>query len=221
MKRIIILLIPTLLLSCSTGQQATRNTISVHAGLNSGGITENTDLISVGKQPDAFSGATKTSYHAGLRATQSIGIVELESGSDFMQHRQTLTYSDEKAGYNGNRRIVLNQLNVPVTIGVPLFRKQFPNTNLKLSAGYLMQFNHLFHDDLGTLPEFTLSKQSSGATLSVQANLLTAYGKPRIGLYGMLYRGSRIYTDPYNPLGSETPGSSFAAIGLKFYLFSR
>lgn len=221
MKRFFKLIIPVLLLSCSTGQQTTKTHFSVIAGINKGGITENTDMPAVGKEPDAFTGATKSGYHAGIRASQRFGNVDIESGFDFMNNRQTLRYNDAGSGFAGTRDMCVNQVNVPLILGIYLFPGKLPKTGLRLSAGYLTQFNHLFTEDNGSLPDYTLNKRSSGATLSLQGNLLTENGKPRLGLYGTVYRGSRIFTDPYNPAEAETPGSSFAAIGLKFYLFSR
>ncbi len=221
MKFLIKLFIPLLLLSCNTGQKIHRTHLSFVAGINAGGITENTDLSFIGKEPDAFTGATKSGYHAGIRASQRIGIVDIESGIDLMNNRQTMYYNDAMAGFSGKRELCLNQVNVPLTLGIHLFPEKYPKAGLKLSAGYLTQFNHLYADDEGTLPAYELSKRSSGATLSLQGNLLTENGKPRLGLYGSIYRGSRIFTDPYNPADALIPGSSFAALGLKFYLISR
>lgn len=221
MKKFIKLIIPVLLLSCSTGQQTTKTHLSVIVGINKGGITENTDMPALGKEPDAFTGATKSGYHAGIRASQRFGNVDIESGFDFMNNRQTLRYNDAGSDYAGTRDMCVNQVNVPITLGIYLFPGKLPKTGLRLSAGYLTQFNHLYTENNGPLPDYKLNKRSSGATLSLQGNLLTENGKPRLGLYGTIYRGSRIFTDPYNPAEAEMPGSSFAAIGLKFYLFSR
>lgn len=169
----------------------------------------------VGKEPDAFTGATRSGYHAGLRASQKVGSVEIESGIDLMNNRQTMYYNDALAGFSGTRELCVNQVNVPLTLGIHLFPGKYTKAGLKLSAGYLTQFNHLYAEDEGILPAYELSKRSSGATLSLQGNLLTENGKPRLGLYGSIYRGSRIFTDPYNPADAEIPGSSFAAFWLK------
>ncbi|MBK9292645.1 MAG: hypothetical protein IPM52_13625 [Bacteroidetes bacterium] len=221
MKHLLRFLFPVLLLSCSAGQQTTKTRISAVAGINLGGMTENTDMSALDKQADAYTGATRAGFHAGLRAAQSLGPVEFETGAELMNNRQHFTYHDADWGYEGRRDISLNQLNIPFTIGFPVLPGLLPQAGLRISAGYLLQFNHLHAVEHGLLPDYSINKRSSGATLSFQGNLLNENGKPRIGLYGSLYRGSRVFTDPYNPTDAEMPGTSFGAIGLRFYLFSR
>jgi hypothetical protein len=86
-----------------------------------------------------------------------------------------------------------------------------------ISAGYLAQLNRFAAKNIGTVPEFKFNKLSSGATLNLQGNLLTEKHRPLLGLYGALYRGSCITTDSYNPPEAKMSGSSFAAVGLRFY----
>jgi hypothetical protein len=89
---------PALLLLCSIGQQTTKPEFSVVSGFKTDGIIENTDIALAQKQPDTFTGATKTGFMLVVRASQRLGAIEVESGTDFMTHRQIFTLNDLESG---------------------------------------------------------------------------------------------------------------------------
>jgi hypothetical protein len=203
--------------NASQTEQMTKPYFSVQAGLNKGGIVENTDLDLInGAGIDAFTGATDTGFSAGVRAAMPAGRNAVESGLDVMLNRQELLYNDSFNGYTGKRSIGTSQLMVPLTWNLMMFRGKHPGGLINLKIGGVVQFNHLnVNVDHGSeLPGYTVNRVSGGATIGIMTFPWRLDSGARVGIYLDGYRGSRIYEDFYNRPEFEVPGSSYGRIGI-------
>lgn len=223
--KIIILLISALLWTkCSVtpkNQRAIK--FSVQAGLNNGGITENTDLSVVpnvnttsDNQIDAYSGATRTGMNIGVHMNKPLKYGEIESGLDYMFNSQTFTYADNDNMYNGNRKLSVSQFMIPFSYNFILLKKLLPSSDIQLKFGYLAQINFVSGEETGILPNYTTNHFSNGAVFGISAYPFIFKNGYKLGLYADAYRGSQFYEDYYNQKSFEVPGSSFIKVGLRF-----
>lgn len=216
----ILLILSMIISSCSTTDISQRKAkISVQAGLNKGGITENTDLESINipeNQSDVFTGATKTGYNIGLHINKPLKYGEIESGLDFMQNKQTLKYSNPNLNHLGQRQLTVNQLMIPITYNFIIFKKHLNKNEIQLKIGYLGQLNFVNTKDNGKLPDFDIKKWSNGAVFGISAYPIVLKNNNKIGIFADLYRGSQIYIDEYNKTEFEMPGSSFLKYGIRY-----
>lgn len=179
--------------------------VSVQAGLSSGGIVESMDI-------DGFSGATKAGVNGGIHISKHFSFGEMETGIDYLNSRQTFTYSDDVNHFVGERIISLNQMMIPFTYNIPLFRSLLSNTELQLKVGGVGQLNFLPMTESGSLPDYTFKRFSGGITIGMSAYPFTLGDKYKLGFYADLYKGSQIYKDLYN----EHTTSSFFRAGMRF-----
>ncbi len=210
------ILIVFILNSCSTFKNLS---YTVQAGINKGGITENTDLTILpgnAVEVDAFTGATKTGFNAGLRTTKTFNRTQLETGVDYMLNNQTFSYNDAVNNFNGNRKLAVSQLMVPLTWNILLLKNYLPRQELKVKVGVVGQYNSIAVIDTGVLPEYSINPFSAGATLGFAAYPVVLSNGNKVGFFVEGYRGSRIYKDFYNQEEFEMPGSSFAKFGISF-----
>lgn len=213
-----------LLYSCSATQHVRKNAkLSLQAGVNSGGIVENTDLSVVpNAQPtpestvDAYSGATRMGGNVGVRVNIPVKSNEIETGLDYMLNSQEFTYADQGNHFIGVRNLSVSQLMIPVTYNITLFRRAMPSAELQLRLGYVAQFNSVKSKGTGLLPDYQVIPFSQGATLGVSAYLISFPNGNKLGIFADAYRGSQIYKDHYNQPQFEMPGSSFARFGLRY-----
>jgi hypothetical protein len=224
------LLIVTLFLSlsCSTMQQTAsdnKTNVSVQMGSNIGGITENTDMSVVPgiKVPteatvDAFSGATKLGFNAGVHINHRLKKNQVETGLDYMYNHQVFNYIDAGNKYLGVRELNVSQLMLPVTFNIGLFNKQMPNAELQLKVGIIGQANFISGSETGILPDYSVIPFSAGPTFGVSFLPFHFRNGDILGMYCDIYRGSQIYKDFYNQPDFEMPGSSFIKFGLKYQL---
>lgn len=197
--------------------------LSIHGGVNKGGIVENTDMEVVpGADADAFSGATRTGFSAGFRASIPVGKNALETGIDYMMNSQTFTYNDDVNGFNGKRDINTYQVILPVTWNLRLMRNNHPDGLIHLKFGGALQFNQLLviTNHSLELPDNNSNLFSGGVTLGLTIFPVSFDNGARLGLYIDGYRGSQIYKDYYNQPEFEVPGSSYSRFGI-VYQFGR
>ena len=194
----------------------------VQAGLNKGGITENTDFSKTTDiQPDAFSGATKTGFNASGHVVLPLKRNAIETGVDYMYNNQTFRINDISNGYNGSRKIGTSQVMLPITYNFNLFKKSNPLGSLQLKVGYLMQFNMFSVSNNGSsLTDYTTKGFSSGLTVGISLTPFQFENGNRLGFYFDGYRGTKIYDDFYNSSVYEMPGSSFMKFGV-IYQFGK
>ena len=192
---------------------------SVHGGINTGGITENTDMTVLPGEPadvDAFTGATRTGFHAGARAVGQLKRNQLETGIDYMLNFQTFSYNDEVNSFTGSRELEVSQLMIPLTYNIVLLQKLLPQQEIKIKLGAVGQYNMVAAEDTGTLPGYQIRPFSAGATLGFAAYPVVLGNGGKIGFYVEGYRGSRVYEDFYNQPSFEIPGSSYVKFGISY-----
>ena len=194
----------------------------IQAGLNKGGITENTDFTKTTDiQPDAFTGATKTGFNASSHLVLPLKQNSVETGVDFMHNNQTFTFKDSNNGYNGSRKVGTSQFMIPITYNFNLLKKKNPLGSLQLKVGYLMQFNLFSVTDNGApLTDYSTNGFSNGISVGLSVTPFKMSNGDRLGFYLDGYRGSKIYSDFYNRSMYKMPGSSFMKFGI-IYQFSK
>jgi hypothetical protein len=193
---------------------------SFQAGINKGGMVENTDMGLVqGAGIDAFSGATRTGFNAGARVSYPIKRLAIETGLDYMNNGQTFTWNDPVNGYIGSRGFSTHQLLIPTTLNLGLFRQTHPDGLLTLKLGHMMQYNMIsVNSEKGNIPEYSINRWSNGLTLGIASTPFRLKNGARAGLFLEVYRGSRIYEDHYNQPSFEIPGSSCFKFGILYKL---
>jgi len=212
--------------SCSVSNQPSSEKkirISLLAGSNIGGITENTDMTVVpgAEAPpeatvDAFSGATHTGINIGIHVNKPLKYNQLESGIDYMFNQQTFNYIDAGNRYIGVRELKVSQIMFPFTYNIVLFRKLLPNASIQLKIGYLGQLNFISGSSTGILPDYSINRWSNGATFGISAFPVQFNNGSKLGFYIDGYRGTQVYEDFYNQTSFEMPGSSFVKFGIKY-----
>ncbi|HRZ98791.1 MAG TPA: hypothetical protein P5084_14640 [Paludibacter sp.] len=204
-------------ISCSTAKQK----ISFQAGINHGGIVENTDMSLVPgvstlaeATVDAFTGASQTGFNAGIHINKPIGKNEVETGVDYMFNHHTFNYIDNGNHFIGVRRIALSQIIVPLTYNF-FFNRDF---DFQLKLGLAVQYNMLNVNDVTVfkLPEYNIHRFSAGPTIGISAFPVKYANGNKLGVYFDMYRGSQIYEDYYNQPGFKMPGSAYLKCGLKY-----
>ncbi len=209
--------------SCSTTEQATvidrKLKFSLQGGANIGGITENTDMTvipNVETTVDAFTGATRTGFNAGVHINKPLKRNQIETGVDYMYNHQTFTYNDVENMYNGVRELNVSQVLFPLTYNFVFLRKLFPYADIQLKTGYLGQLNFISTKGKGILPDYSSNAWSNGLTLGISAFPFQFESGSKLGFYFDMYRGNQIYEDYYNQSTFKMSGSSFMKFGVKY-----
>jgi hypothetical protein len=212
--------------SCSSSYpvwEQKRIKLSLQAGGNTGGITENTDMsvvpgveVPAEATVDAFSGATYTGANLGVHLNKTLKRNQVELGLDYMYNHQNFNYIDIGNHFIGVRELNVSQCMIPLTYNFVLFRKWFPLADVQIKMGYLGQFNFVTVTETGILPEYRIKPWSNGVTLGVSAFPFCFRNGNKLGFYFDGYRGTQVYEDFYNQKSFEMPGSSFIRFGLKF-----
>lgn len=195
----------------------------IQAGINKGGIVENTDLEQIPNTGvDAFTGATRAGFNAGAHVVLPLRINSVETGIDYMHNSQTFTYNDDLNAYSGARKAGVSQLMWPLTYNVGLFRKNNAGGLLQIKVGHVLQYNLVSMDESGqNLPDYNISNFSNGFTLGFSAMPFRLRNGAGAGFYVDLYRGSQIFEDFYNQKNFDTPGSSYLKAGIIYQLPSK
>lgn len=192
----------------------------VLAGINQGGIIENTDLSEIeGIKIDAFTGATtKLGYNAGVHTLLPVFKNNVEIGVDYMHNNQTFKFNDNVNSYFGSRALATNQVLIPFTYNIGVLRKKHTEGLFQIKLGYVLQFNSYNISEWGTnLPEYSTNNFSNGITMGIATTPFKFKNGNSIGLYLDAYRGSQIYDDFYNQSTFEMPGSSYFKTGLIYH----
>lgn len=216
---LILALVTLLLSSCAITHKTERQAkYSIQAGVNKGGITENTDLSVIPNldEPDAFTGATSTGFNVGIHINKPLNYGELEFGLDYMRNFQSFVYSDNINNNKGTRNLNVNQFMIPVTYNFLLFENSFPELDLQFKIGILNQFNFVETESFGLLPFYKTKLLSTGAIMGISFYPVKLSETSKLGFFADIYRGSQIYTDLYNQEKFEMPGSSFIKAGIRY-----
>ena len=222
MQKVIYLIgIALLAIGCSTKTLTYENEQSaikyrVQLGSNKGGVVENTDFSTIPNTPiDAYSGATSTGFNASGKIIIPLKRNALETGVDFMHNSQTFNYADQVNGYDGQRKLGITQIMVPITYSIGLFKKHHPEGLVQVKVGYAAQFNlFAISNGTGNLPEYSTNVFTNGATLGFSTMPFRMKNGAKLGCYIDGYRGSQAYEDFYNRTEFEMPGTAFIKYGI-------
>lgn len=186
----------------------------LQAGVNNGGITENTDFSTTPDvKVDAFTGASKIGANIGAHVKLPIRKNAIESGIDFMYNAQTFTYADPDRAYVGTRKLGTSQLMIPLTYNIGLFRQSYYSSLIYLKVGYLAQFNFYSIKNDGQLPPYSTKFYSGGFTAGISSTPFKLKNGASLGMYLDVYRGSKAFDDFYNSKLYDMPATSFYKIG--------
>jgi hypothetical protein len=220
----ILLLFCIILFSCNAPTNtgvSKRTRISVQAGINQGGIVENTDFSIVPSPSssteatvDAFTGATQTGFNGGVHVNHALSRNQVETGLDYMFNHHTFNYIDEENHFVGVRRIGLSQIMLPLTYNFEIIRK----IDLQFKFGLAAQYNLINVNDVTVfnLPDYKIHRLSVGPTFGISAFPVRFASGSKLGLYFDMYRGSQIYEDYFNQTSFEIPGSSYVKCGFMY-----
>lgn len=218
MKQLIYFLLITIFAGCAIvgNKEKLQPFYSFQAGLNKGGITENTDFKKTPNiQPDAFSGATKTGYNAGIHIVMPLIKNSIESGIDYMYNNQIFNYNDIANNYVGKREFHVSQLMIPLTYNIGLFRKIQPYGLFRIKFGGVIQGNIFSVKNYSnTLTNYSLKKYSAGLTFGISAIPIKLKNGACLGFYFDGYRGTKVYDDFYNNSIYEMPATSYLKFGI-------
>lgn len=223
MKKVVLIIMAGLVLnSCAVNEKSQRTLkYSFQAGINKGGITENTDLTVLPNPPnenlvDAYSGATQLGVNAGAHVNKPLKYGEIESGLDYMFNVQTFNFAHQENMYFGVRELNVNQLMVPITYNFSVLKKVFPTAEIQLKLGLTGQVNFVSISSTGTLPDYSINSLSGGGLFGISAYPMKFGNGSKLGFYIDAYRGSQIYEDYYNQKTFKMPGSSFVKGGIRY-----
>ena len=110
--------------SCATAPGNRTLPLSLQAGFSAGGLVENSSLEGVegADTVDSITGATKTTFNAGLHCRFYPGGHEIETGLDYIGILQTVDFNLPTFSTQGSLEYRFHQLRLPVTWNLPLFR---------------------------------------------------------------------------------------------------
>lgn len=221
MKAITILIICITCLSCagSLGLNEQAN-LKVHAGVNYGGIIENTDLSAVDNVPvDAYSGATSLGFSMGARYSYPLKKHGIQTGLDLLGNKNAFTYSDDINGYDGSRDLFTTQLRIPLLFSLHLIKDDLGSPLIKLNMG--LSGGLVFCSETraeGNIPSYEVNNFSLGPALGFEIHPLELKNKASLGFSFELSRSfQETYVDFYQQ--GDMPGASYLRLGL-IYGFS-
>jgi len=192
------------------------STISILAGLSSGGLVENTEMSGINgvSNVDAITGATKTLFNSGIHTEIDIKGHKIETGLDYITFDQSIEYMVPSLSVNGQRDVQFHQLRLPLTYNFQFFRDSQNYSRLILKAGFSMGYTFSKSvSDFGNIPDYKFTNWDYGPTLGVSVFPLQLKQNYRIGFYLDLYRGSQIYEDIYHK-AEGIGGQSFMKFGV-------
>ena len=192
------------------------NTVSFLAGVNTGGVVENNTMEGVKgiSGVDAITGATRTRFSAGAHKEIRFKGFSFETGLDYLAFDQTVTYDLPSYALNGRRDIRFQQLRVPLTCNLHLFKQSDGKARLVLKTGFSLGYTlSKSITDAGTLPEYTFKNWDYGATLGMACYPFAPLKNYRFGFYMDLFRGSKIYDDRFHT-AEGMGGQSYMKFGI-------
>jgi len=202
---------------CSTTNNSGRHsTISILAGLSSGGLVENREMSGINgvSNIDTITGATRTFYNAGIHTEINLKGHSIETGLDYISFDQSVEYELPSLSVSGNRDFSFHQLRLPLTYNLHLFKNSQNYPRLILKAG--MSTGYTFAESVtedGNVPDYKFTNWDYGPTLGILIYPLQLKQNYRVGFYLDLYRGSRIYEDIYHE-AEGIGGHSFLKYGI-------
>jgi len=217
-----IFIIALMISGCSSTKMADKKwqpTYRIQAGINKGGIVENTEFENSKEIPVyAYSGATSLGANAGAHISLPVGKNSIESGLDFMLNQQKFEYHDEANQYKGTSQIMTYQIMFPVVYSIGFFKNIQPGGLFQVKVGYLAQLNFLHQvKKSGSTPQYDNNSYSGGFTAGIASTPFKLKNGNMLGFYFDVYRGGQVYKDFYNKTSYEEPGSAFIKTGIIYH----
>jgi hypothetical protein len=207
--------------SCSSPKKMHKSeplpSLRLYAGLQKGGIIENTDMGLIDNAvPDAFTGATRTGFHAGVHYEYYLKNLSFESGLDYIGNKQTFKYADNSNNYYGERNLFTNQFRIPFSLNFRFFHRTNPDGILKLKLGISPGFSIITESaSTGDIPEYSTSHFTMGPLFSLELNPFPVDAKFKPGFYFSVFRSAQsVYNDFYQT--GEMPGLSLMSFGISY-----
>ena len=211
-SRLALLIAVIILTSCRSGREISadgpvnRVNILVRGGANWGGFVDNTEA-------DGISGATHFGMDIGIHGEYNLKKHAVGLGLDYLTFAQDLKYNDTGNEYVGGTQYRYQVLNIPLTYNFNIVRssRDLPVLTVKagVAAGILLNYSY---ESEGFVPDPTFNSASFGLTFGLMITPLH-FRKASLGVYWDLYRGSKIYEDPYH-LSDDYGGLSHMQFGL-------
>jgi hypothetical protein len=192
-------------------------------GSNYGGIAVNKEPVAINNAVipvKAVSSTTQSGSTISFQKTFKFKGQTLQTGIDYVNHRQRLTYLDTLQAFDGRRSFDLHQFRVPLLYNITLFRDFDQVSTFLIHVGLSVGFtlNDGISDELRRgLPDYTLNKFDIGPQIGVTLQPLQLDYDHYLGLYLDYYRGTRIYEDAYHK-GKGLGSLSFLKIGALLYI---
>ncbi len=221
-KMISLIMVAILTTACTTtkpSQEKWQPAYKIQAGINKGGIVENTQFDDMEKTPvDAYSGATSIGANTGIHVSLPTGKNNIETGIDLMYNRQYFKYQDNTNQFTGTSTMDIYQVMFPVVYSIVFFKNIQAGGLFQVKVGYLAQLNFLHQvKKSGTTPQYDKNLYSGGFTAGIASTPIKLKNGNMLGCYFDVYRGGQIYKDFYNKTSYEEPGSSFIKTGIIYH----
>jgi hypothetical protein len=192
-----------------------------HGGGSFGGIVkyQNTDGTTGATQVDVVSGATSVRYHFGVNKNLNIYGHKIQTGLEWIQFRQNMSFTDPYHDFDGEMDINLDQIRLPLTYNFLLFQDKQHYARLKIKLG--MSIGYTFSrriDRQGRIPDTQWKDWDVGPLLGFELYPFPAAGHWKLGLMFDLYRGSSIYEDFYSQY-KEIGNHSYLTFGIVIHPF--
>jgi len=181
--------------------------ISFLAGGSFGGIVENNELVGVDGTSivDGISGATRKTVTIGIHTEVSVGSHNLETGLDWLNFDQSISYNLPSFSYYGRRDISFHQLSLPLVCNFDLTGDGKLSFKIGASIGYTISKTVI---NSGILPSYKFKDFDYGGTIG-----LTYFPIENIGIFTDIYRGSQIYNDVFHSK-KGMGGQSYVKFGI-------
>jgi hypothetical protein len=190
-------------------EPAVTTAINIQVGGSYGGFVDNTET-------DAVSGATSMQYSLGIHPEIWIKNHVIETGLEYVNFNQTLTYSDNEIF--GDRTYNYGQLHIPLTYNFKIVKNGVGNHPLfyvKLGINYGLQLYTSDESSTTYLPAYSFKKSSFGPYLGISTAPLIINYKWYTGFYCNFFRGTKIYEDPYH-MSNDYGNMSYLNFGIIF-----
>ncbi|HPG41509.1 MAG TPA: hypothetical protein PLP19_10330 [bacterium] len=212
------------LFSCGTqkavvndaGGAVPQNTVSLLVGAAKGGLVENKDMLELDNVAavDAITGATKTTFNAGIHSTLNIKGHQVETGLDYINFNQSVGYALPSFAVAGDRDFSFQQLRLPVTYNFQFLKNAQEEPRFIIKAGFSAGFTIAKSiAENGNLPDYDFKALDYGPTFGMAFYPYQFSSQYRTGLYFDLYRGTKIYDDVYHQ-AHGMGGQSYMKFGI-------
>jgi len=208
----LIAVVPLLLVGCGVSKKtvdegASGFQTSFLVGGSFGGIVENNQLMDIdgASDVDAISGATRKAVTFGVHTELNVGGHNLETGLDYLNFDQSISYDLLTYSYVGRRDISFHQIRLPLFYNFEIIGNRKLSLKIGASIGYTISKSIV---NSGTLPSYQFKDFDYGGTVGI-----SYFPLDNFGLFCDVYRGSQIYSDRFH-IAEGMGGQSYVKFGI-------